>query len=93
MKPEVLSLLGVLTVCAVITIVQAENFYWDIGNGKNTFEDYIKEYNKVYKDEADKQKHFLAFMKKLNYLNSLIDLNPDKRPVFDLNNDSDRIEE
>ncbi|KAJ8730037.1 hypothetical protein PYW07_017075 [Mythimna separata] len=61
--------------------------HYDLSNAKDLFEDYIKEYNKIYKDEADKEVHFRAFVKSLKIVNEANELS--KSATFDINQYSD----
>ncbi|KAJ8730035.1 hypothetical protein PYW07_017073 [Mythimna separata] len=61
--------------------------HYDLSKAKDLFEDYIKEYNKIYKDEADKEVHFQAFVKTLKIVNESNELSTSA--TFDINLYSD----
>ncbi|KAJ8730043.1 hypothetical protein PYW07_017081 [Mythimna separata] len=65
--------------------------HYDVSKAKDLFEDYIKEYNKNYKDEADKDVHLQAFVSTLERINKSNDLS--KSATFDLNQFSDYTDE
>ncbi|XP_022831094.1 uncharacterized protein LOC111359712 [Spodoptera litura] len=46
-----------------------EKPHYDINKAPELFKKYIKDFNKHYKDEADKQVHYLAFIKSLKQIN------------------------
>ncbi|CAH2238328.1 jg17485 [Pararge aegeria aegeria] len=51
-------------------MAQAEDKpHYDSSNGPALFEKFIKDYNKVYKDDADKEVHYQAFLKSLKVIN------------------------
>ncbi|OWR54492.1 seminal fluid protein HACP057 [Danaus plexippus plexippus] len=43
--------------------------YYDIKDAPVLFEKFTKDYNRNYKDEADRQEHFQAFIKTLKSIN------------------------
>ncbi|XP_075973584.1 uncharacterized protein LOC142974898 [Anticarsia gemmatalis] len=43
--------------------------YYDVNDAPNLFEKFVKDYNKVYKDEADRQVHYEAFVNNLKHIN------------------------
>ncbi|XP_068632165.1 uncharacterized protein [Battus philenor] len=44
---------------------------YDINNASVLFEKFIKNYGRKYKDEADKEQHYQAFIKSLHRINEL----------------------
>ncbi|KAJ8730044.1 hypothetical protein PYW07_017082 [Mythimna separata] len=65
--------------------------HYDVSNAKALFEDFIKEYNRNYKDEADKEAHFKAFVASLEKINKL---NEDSSSAtFGINKFADYTEE
>ncbi|KAF9424124.1 hypothetical protein HW555_000833 [Spodoptera exigua] len=65
--------------------------YYDTNKAPELFEKFIKDYNKKYKDEADKQVHYQAFVKFLKKINKFNAISPDT--VFDINYLADYTEE
>ncbi|XP_022831095.1 cysteine proteinase-like [Spodoptera litura] len=45
--------------------------HYDVEKADEIFEQYIKDYQKEYKDENDKQVHFKAFVESLKEINKL----------------------
>ncbi|KAJ8730042.1 hypothetical protein PYW07_017080 [Mythimna separata] len=65
--------------------------HYDLNNAKVLFEDFINEYNKNYKDEADKGVHYQAFVKNLKKINKMNE--DDSSDVFAINKLTDYTEE
>ncbi|CAH1645457.1 unnamed protein product [Spodoptera littoralis] len=70
--------INIVLILAVVAIVNAapadkdkvnDKPYYDIKKSAELFEKYIKDYNKHYKDEADKKVHYLAFVESLKIIN------------------------
>lgn len=74
MKPITLVLLLVLP---VILLVQADikPHHYDVQNAQELFDQYVKDFEKVYKDDQDKQTHIEQFATNLQVLNDLNDKN------------------
>ncbi|KAJ8728208.1 hypothetical protein PYW08_016593 [Mythimna loreyi] len=66
--------------------------HYDVSNAKALFEDFIKEYNRQYKDEADKEAHFKAFVESLEKINKLND-DESSTATFGINKFADYTEE
>lgn len=65
--------------------------YYDVNKAQELFKKYIKDFNKQYKNEADKNAHYLAFvetLKEINRNNAVSD-----SAVFDLNYMADYTKE
>lgn len=61
-----------LLVISVILSVQSDvPSYYDMDGAPALFEQFIKDYNKVYKDDKDKESHFKEFKQYLEVLNNL----------------------
>lgn len=44
-------------------------FKYDLDDAENLFDEFVKDYEKVYKDAKDRKKHFEAFKKNLADIN------------------------
>lgn len=71
--------------------VRPDKVKYDVSNAREIFEQYIKDFNKEYKDEADKEVHFKAFEVNLQKINDLNDKNP--TATFGLNKFADYTDE
>lgn len=56
------------------------------------FENFIKKYNKIYKDNEDKEKHYKVFVKNLKYIND-VNSDPEISSTVDINNFADFTDE
>ncbi|KAJ8730039.1 hypothetical protein PYW07_017077 [Mythimna separata] len=88
---SVVLLLAVAAMASVVPDTYIHRPHYDLSNAKVLFEDFIKEYNRIYKDEADKEAHFQAFVESLEVINELNAQNAGV--IFDINNLADYIEE
>ncbi|XP_026331750.1 cysteine proteinase-like [Hyposmocoma kahamanoa] len=86
MKSVILILLvgTVLVLCDV-------NIVFDLNKAEELFEQFIKDYNKVYEDDEDKKVHFEAFKKNLEQINKSNQENPDA--IFGIDDFTDYTEE
>ncbi|XP_075973653.1 uncharacterized protein LOC142974959 [Anticarsia gemmatalis] len=70
------------TVCVILLVVAAttvyatpvdppplDKEYYDVNDAPNLFEKFIKDYNKQYTDDADRQVHYEAFVNNLKNIN------------------------
>ncbi|CAG9584724.1 unnamed protein product [Danaus chrysippus] len=74
-------------VLALVAVALGDKPHYDVNNAPALFEKYIKDYNKSYKDAADREVHYQAFVKSLQEINEA-----NARPsgtIYDLNNFSD----
>lgn len=63
-----------VTLCALAVLVimaTADSTKYDVSKASDLFEQFIKDYQRVYKDETDKQIHFEAFKNSLMTSNRL----------------------
>lgn len=63
-----------LLVLLVIILVQGEGtrfMKYDLADAENAFEQYIKDYNKVYNDDKEKKARFKMFKDVLEELNDI----------------------
>ncbi|KAL0893151.1 hypothetical protein ABMA27_014780 [Loxostege sticticalis] len=59
-----------LVVCiCTLTMAAPDKEYYDLAKAPEYFEKFMKDFNRVYKDDADKQVHFEAFKKNLEEIN------------------------
>lgn len=65
--------LTTLSMLVVITSSHAVSpkIDYDISKASSYFDDFIKKYNKVYKDDADRELHYQAFVKNLQAINEM----------------------
>ncbi|PZC86481.1 hypothetical protein B5X24_HaOG209200 [Helicoverpa armigera] len=67
--------ISIVLVLALLAIASAANIakaypYYDLDKAYVYFEQFIKDYHRVYKDDVDKAIHFLAFVENLKSINS-----------------------
>lgn len=64
---------ALITVASVACLEEAstKKEVYDLNNAKELYENYIKKYNKQYKDEDDKAVHFEAFKESLKRINEV----------------------
>ncbi|CAK1547242.1 unnamed protein product [Leptosia nina] len=60
--------------------------YYDINDASALFEKYVRDYHKVYKNEADRAEHYAAFVNTLKVINKA---NAENSATFDLNQFAD----
>ncbi|XP_045771553.1 uncharacterized protein LOC123871688 [Maniola jurtina] len=58
-----------LLLFALAVMAQEEKPQYDLSKGEELFDKFIKDYNKEYKDEADKKVHYEEFLKSLKVIN------------------------
>lgn len=68
-----------------------EKRYYDVANAENEFEVFISTHKKQYKDEADRQLHYQAFVTNLEKINKLNKDNP--TAIYGINKFADYTEE
>ncbi|KAJ8730040.1 hypothetical protein PYW07_017078 [Mythimna separata] len=88
---SVVLLLAVAAMASAVPDTYIYRPHYDLSKAKVLFEDFIKEYNRIYKDEADKEDHFQAFVESLKVINELNAQN--SGAIFDINNLADYTEE
>ncbi|CAH0723333.1 unnamed protein product, partial [Brenthis ino] len=73
----------------LIAAVMASNSkpQYDLSNAATLFENFIKDYDRHYKDEADKQAHYEAFVESLRVINKAN--KEQSSATFDINNLAD----
>ncbi|KAL0893149.1 hypothetical protein ABMA27_014779 [Loxostege sticticalis] len=80
----------VVCICA-LTMAAPDKEYYDLEKAPEIFEKFIKDFNRVYNDDADKQVHFEAFKKNLEKINQQ---NKDsKTATFGINKFADYTED
>lgn len=84
-----------ILVAVVVTMVTASpssrKVYYDLEDAAALFEQFIRDYNKHYKDIADKYIHFQAFVATLASINKLNLESP--TATYDINQFSDYTDE
>lgn len=65
-----LSLLVLVVLAAMAHTTAAERTVYDLNEADTLFEKFIKDYNREYKDAADRELHFNAFKKNLEAINT-----------------------
>ncbi|XP_047024074.1 senescence-specific cysteine protease SAG39-like [Helicoverpa zea] len=87
-----ISIVLVFALVAIASAAPAEDKpHYDLGKAPEYFEKFIKDYNKVYKDDADREVHYQAFVKTLAKINQLNGDND--TDTFGINHFSDFTEE
>ncbi|XP_023948808.2 uncharacterized protein LOC112053580 [Bicyclus anynana] len=61
----------ILFVVAIMTQAEDKKPQYDLTDGPALFAKFIKDFNKVYEDEADKEVHYQEFLKSLEVLNKV----------------------
>lgn len=67
-----LALILILAITAVV-LMQAERHHaeqYDLTKAANLFDEFVEVYHKEYKDGSDREKHFEAFKKNLQSINT-----------------------
>ncbi|KPJ15652.1 Viral cathepsin [Papilio machaon] len=64
---------------------------YDINNAEELFEKFIKDFDRQYKDEAEREKHYQAFIKSLKRINELN--TKQDSATYDINKFADYTEE
>ncbi|OWR50168.1 uncharacterized protein LOC116773776 [Danaus plexippus] len=74
-------------VLALVAVALGDKPHYDLNNAPALFEKYINDFNKSYKDAADREVHYRAFVQSLQEIN---EANARPSPtVYDLNSFSD----
>lgn len=87
-----ISVVLVLVAVAIANASITPKPHYDIDKAPELYEQYLKDYNKHYKDEATKNEHYLAFVKALKKINEY-NAEPNNTAVFGLNQFTDYTEE
>ncbi|CAH0750793.1 unnamed protein product [Diatraea saccharalis] len=68
----------VLLVCAIAMAAAApsNSREYDLNDAPVLFEQFIKDYERVYKDDEDRKQHYEAFVKSLHTINESNRMNP-----------------
>ncbi|CAH2037356.1 unnamed protein product, partial [Iphiclides podalirius] len=53
------------------TAAEGNKTFYDVNDAAALFEKFVKDYDKQYKDEADREVHYQAFIKSLHRINEL----------------------
>ncbi|XP_021189049.3 uncharacterized protein LOC110375304 [Helicoverpa armigera] len=87
-----ISIVLVFALVAIASAVPAgDKPHYDLDKAPEYFEKFIKDYNRVYKDAADREVHYQAFVKSLVEINELN--NSNDGDTYDINNFADFTEE
>ncbi|CAG4983087.1 unnamed protein product [Colias eurytheme] len=70
----------------VIATVAEDKPHYNLEEAETLFEKFIQDYNRVYKDEHDRQIHYEAFVNSLKLINKL---NEENSATYDINRFSD----
>ncbi|CAG9584723.1 unnamed protein product [Danaus chrysippus] len=76
---------------AVVAVALGDKPHYDLNDAPALFEKFVKDFNKSYKDDADREVHYQAFVKSLQEINEA-----NARPsgtIYDINNFADYTEE
>ncbi|XP_041978768.1 fruit bromelain-like [Aricia agestis] len=79
---------SVLTMDLGKPVAGKKKILYDLNKAPEIFEQYIKDFNKSYKDDADKQEHYKAFVESLKTINRG-NSNPDDTASYGLNDFAD----
>lgn len=66
----------IVILCAFTVMVATDSTRYDLSKARELFEQFIKDYDRSYKDTVDKEKHFAAFKNNLIQLNKDNENNP-----------------
>nr|XP_049699542.1 uncharacterized protein LOC126055239 [Helicoverpa armigera] len=87
--------MSIVLILALVAIASAapagDKPYYDLNKTQEYFEKYVKDFHKVYKDDADREAHYRAFadsLKRINKYNAESD-----SATFDVNDFTDYTEE
>ncbi|KAM3961048.1 BCP inhibitor [Aphomia sociella] len=69
----------------------SEKEFYDVNEAPSLFEKFVKEYNREYKDDSDRQAHYEAFVKSLHSINDMNAKQP--HATFGINKFADYTEE
>ncbi|KAI5651722.1 cathepsin propeptide inhibitor domain (I29) domain-containing protein [Phthorimaea operculella] len=70
----------------------ASGILYDLNQAQELFEQFIKQYNREYKDDEDKRIHYEAFVKNLEKINQL-NSQPNQTATFGINKFADYTED
>ncbi|XP_026724929.1 cysteine proteinase 15A-like [Trichoplusia ni] len=86
---------GVVLVFAAVAMASASDSqgkrHYEVSDAHNLFEEFIKTHNRQYKDDADRDVHFKAFVANLEKINKLNEQNPSA--TYGINKFADFTEE
>lgn len=91
MNKLILAVLVALAVVSTTTAKADDKPHYDVKDAVKLFAKFIKDYNRHYKDDADKEVHFEAFKKSLVEINKKNEEEP--LATFDINQFADYTEE
>nr|WGN96287.1 setae polypeptide [Ochrogaster lunifer] len=79
-------------ILAVFAMADAlEKPIYDVSNAQSLFAQFEKDYERTYKDDADREAHYKAFVTNLEKINKLNEQNPSA--TFGINKFADYTEE
>lgn len=55
----------------MVTPSEGNKLFFDVNDAAALFEKFVKDYEKQYKDEADREEHYQAFIRSLHRINEL----------------------
>ncbi|XP_075973387.1 cathepsin F-like [Anticarsia gemmatalis] len=61
--------MSLVVLLAVVVATTADSTYYDVNNAPSLFENFISRFDRQYKDEADRQVHYEAFVNNLHTIN------------------------
>uniref|UniRef100_A0A2A4J449 Cathepsin propeptide inhibitor domain-containing protein n=1 Tax=Heliothis virescens TaxID=7102 RepID=A0A2A4J449_HELVI len=86
---------SVVLILALVAIASAapagDKPHYDLNKTEEYFEKYIKDFHKVYKNDADREAHYRAFADSLKQINKLNE--ESDSATFGINNFTDYTEE
>ncbi|CAF4870093.1 unnamed protein product [Pieris macdunnoughi] len=59
----------VLFVAALVSAAPEKKPHYNLNDAPALFEKFIKDYDRHYKDAADREEHYIAFVNSLEYIN------------------------
>ncbi|OWR50169.1 uncharacterized protein LOC116773084 [Danaus plexippus] len=78
-------------VLAVVAVALGDKPHYDLNDAPALFDKFVKDFNRSYKDAADREVHYQAFVKSLQSIN---EANARPSPtVYDINNFADYTDE
>lgn len=87
-----MNIFGVVMFCALVAMASAaDQRYYDLEKAPEYFAQFMKDYNRTYKDEADKAVHYAAFVEGLKIINASNAGNPDA--LYGINQFADYTDE
>ncbi|XP_075973652.1 cysteine proteinase-like [Anticarsia gemmatalis] len=86
---------SLVLIVVVVTMAGAsgkkEKIHYDLGNAEAYFADFVKTYNREYKDAEDREVHFRAFVANLEKINKSNEMS--ETATFGINKFADYTEE